>query len=318
MKIFTLRQVEPEHDFRQIAAWFTTIEGEPNSEFGLIEYFKNNTQRILQMAASDDKGELLGFYWAVRDLSEPGRYNCYLYVRPDQRRQGAGGLLFDDLLHTAGGIGAYILHININADCPECLAFAERRGFSERRRQIGLELDLDTFDDRPYIGLIARLEEEGFHFTTMEALGNSEEAQRKLYFLNDITAMDVPGSIGEHVWVSFADFQESVCQADWYKPNGQFVAIDTTTGDWAAMCAITRFASYNHANTLHIGVDRRYRGRKLGQAVRVLALRFACDVLKAGSVRTYHNVRNLPALAIDRKLGYKQLTESILMEKLLK
>jgi RimJ/RimL family protein N-acetyltransferase len=150
----------------------------------------------------------------------------------------------------------------------------------------------------------------------MEELGNTEEAQRKLYLLNNTTAMAVPGSDGEPYWDSFEDFQKSVCQSDWYSPGGQFVAIDTANGAWAAMCAISRFDGNEYANTLHIGVDMPYRGRKLGQAVRVLALRYARDVLKAHSVRTTHNGENLPALAIDRKLGYIQIPGTYLMEKI--
>jgi RimJ/RimL family protein N-acetyltransferase len=99
--------------------------------------------------------------------------------------------------------------------------------------------------------------------------------------------------------------------------GGQFVAIDRASGAWAAMCAITRFDGNEFANTLHIGVDMPYRGRKLGQAVRVLALRYARDGLNAASVRTTHNGENLPALAIDRKLGYRQIRGSYLMEKLI-
>ena len=49
-------------------------------------------------------------------------------------------------------------------------------------------MNLDTFDDRPYDEIIAKLKGEGFQFTTMEALGNTQEAQRKLYLLNDTTA----------------------------------------------------------------------------------------------------------------------------------
>mgnify|MGYP001574575271 CR=1 FL=1 len=162
-----------------------------------------------------------------------------------------------------------------------------------------------------------KLKSDGFEFTSMEQLGDTEDAQRKLYILNDTTAMAVPGSDGEPCWDSFEDFRKSVCESDWYKPGGQFVAIDTASGAWAAMCAITRFEGNDYANTLHIGVDMPYRGRKLGQAVRVLALRYARDVLKAHLVRTTHNSENLPALAIDRKLGYVQIRGTYLMEKML-
>jgi len=146
-------------------------------------------------------------------------------------------------------------------------------------------------------------------------LGNTEEAQRRLYALNDTASASTPGQGGEHAWISFEDFQQSVCGSSWYKPAGQIVAIDTTDGTWAAMSAITRMEGRDYAYNLFTGVDLPYRGRKLGQAVKVLALRYARNELKANIVRTHHNTRNLPMIAIDTKFGYRQLPGSFLMEK---
>ena len=178
-----------------------------------------------------------------------------------------------------------------------------------------MALDLDAFDDRPYGEIIARLMGEGFRFTSMEELENTEEAQRKLYILNETTGIDEPGTDAEHAWDSFEDFQKSVCQSDWYKPGGQMVVIDTATGAWVAMSAITRREGTDYAYNLHTGVDRLYRGRKLAQAVKVLALRYARDVLKVDTVRTHHNAKNLPMIGIDRKFGYIQMPGTLLMEK---
>jgi RimJ/RimL family protein N-acetyltransferase len=192
-------------------------------------------------------------------------------------------------------------------------AFAERRGFFERWHTLTMILNLGALDDRPYDAIIAQLQSEGFHFTSMAALGDTEEAQRKLYALNDTTDRETLGGDGSPAWASFEDFQQRVCQADWYKPAGQMVVIDTANGDWAAMSAISRFDDY--AYNLHTGVDRRYRGRKLAQAVKVLALRYARDVLQVATVRTRHNSRNMLMIAIDCKLGYVQTPGTWLMEK---
>jgi RimJ/RimL family protein N-acetyltransferase len=144
----------------------------------------------------------------------------------------------------------------------------------------------------------------------MQALGNTETAQRRLFALNNATAIDIPGGEGEPAWASFEDFQARVCAADWYKPGGQMVVIDLdpvgVDGPFVALSAITRFAGADHAYNLHTGVDRRYRGRKLAQAVKVIALRYARDVLGVAAVHTHHTAVNAPMIAIDRKLGYVQ------------
>ncbi len=313
MKTIILRPAEPERDFGQLAAWFSILEDDTSSEQGLKEYYEKRRELIIQRVAEGEQGELLGFYWTHRSNMELCHID--LFVKPEQRRQGVGRRLYEDLEQAVKDVQAKKLHVSILDTSSESRAFAEQRGFSERWHFIPMRLDLETFDDRPYDDIIAKLKEDGFQFTSMEELGNTEEAQRKLYILNDTTDLDVPGKNGEHSWNSFDDFQKRVCQMDWYKPGGQMVVIDTATSDWAAMSAISRFE--NHAYNLHTGVDRRYRGRKLAQAVKVLALRYARDVLKVNTVHTHHNTMNQPIIAIDRKFGYIQMPGTFVMKKIL-
>jgi RimJ/RimL family protein N-acetyltransferase/L-amino acid N-acyltransferase YncA len=316
MSPISLRPADPERDFRQINALFSLEQGEPESEEDLKEDYEIHKSRIFCLkVAEDEQGNLYGFNWATRSRFKSDEAYFFVIVKPELRGRGAGHLLYCDVEQSAKLANINRLQITIRDIPPECRAFAERRGFSERAHFIELELDLDTFDDQFYDTIITQLENDGFRFTTMDELGNTEDVQRRLYVLNDSTAVSVPGSNGKHPWLSFDDFQKKVCQANWYKPDGQFVAIDTSTDAWAAMCAITRYKGTDYANTLHIGVDTPYRGRKLGQAIRVLALRYARDVLKVSSVRTTHNSMNLPALATDRKLGYIQISGTLSMDK---
>jgi len=311
----TLRPVEAETDFGTLAAWFSSIEDEASTEAGLKEYYHKVQERVTAQVAVDEAGVLVGFYWLSRHKFEAGRFDFFVFVPPERRGQGIGRRLYAEMTAMPEVAQAAKLRASVRDDSPEDRAFAERRGFHEVRHHFMMGLDLDTFDDCPYDAIIARLEGEGFQFTSMAALGNTEEAQRKLYALNDSASASTPGAEGEHSWESFEDFQKSVCQSDWYKPEGQIVVIDTATGEWAAMSAITRLEGNNYAYNLFTGVDQRYRGRKLGQAVKVTALRFARQALGVHQVRTHHNMKNLPMIAIDKKLGYVQMPGAFLMEK---
>ncbi len=316
MKTITLRPAEVERDFGQLAALFSLEQDEPTTEPALKADYEEHKARIFRlMVAEDEQGELLGFNWATRSRFDPEQAYFYVIVRPERRGQGAGSRLYADVEQAARAEQIKQLRIDIRDTCPGCRAFADRRGFSEQSHLIGMTLDLEAFDDRPYDEIIARLQAEGFQFTSMEALGNTEEAQRKLYALNDSASAETLGSDGEHPWLSFEDFQKKVCQANWYIPAGQMVVIDTSNGDWAAMSAITRFEGTDYAYNLFTGVDRRYRGRKLAQAVKVLALRYARQALGVSTVRTHHNTHNAPMIAIDVKLGYVQTPGKYMMEK---
>jgi RimJ/RimL family protein N-acetyltransferase len=311
MNAISLRPGDPDRDFHQLAAWFTIIEESENTEQGLREYFEKKKAHILQKVAVDQAGTLQGFHWV--SLGVPGSAEISLYVDPPHRRRGIGSRLYLDAERCAIDAGAKKLQVSLRDDDPASLAFAEKRGYVVWRHVLAFTLDLETFNGQPYDDLIARLEGEGFRFTGMEELGDTEADQRKLYALNDKTGMDIPDMDGQHSWATFEDFRESVCRASWYRPGGQMVVIDTATGDWAAMSAISRFG--DHAYNLHTGVDRRYRGRKLAQAVKVKALRYARQVLKVKQVRTHHYVRNHPIIAIDRKFGYVQVPGSYKLRK---
>lgn len=318
MQTISLRPVDPQRDFAQLAALFTAEQDEPTIESGLYADYEAHKDRIICLSAADDAGgNLLGFNWATRSRFDGSEAYCYLIVKPERRGLGVGRSLYEDLWQAARRAGIKKLQLSVRDNCPGCRAFAERRGFVVKRHSMAMALNLAAFDDQPYDALIAELKAAGFEFTSMAALGNTEEVQRKLYALNDMTASETPGSEGVHPWLSFEDFQKSVCRAEWYKPDGQMVAIDRSSGEWVGLSAITRFAGADYAYNLHTGVDKRYRGRKLGQALKIHALRYARNVLQVNTVQTHHNVTNAPMIAIDRKFGYEQITGFYAMENAL-
>lgn len=316
MKTISLRSIDLDRDLTPLAELFTAEQNEPTTESSLRADYEAHKERIIRlMIAEDESGELLGFNWMTRSRFDAKEAYLYVIVKPGHRGQGIGQRLYTDLELAAASAQVTQLEVGVRDDCPKCRSFADRSGFSEKKHSIGMSLDLARFDDRPYDALISRLQAEGFQFTSMDALGNTEAAQRKLYALNDMTSSETPGSEGVHAWLDFEDFQRSVCGSDWYKPAGQMVVIDTAGGEWVGMSAITRFKGADYAYNLHTGVDRRYRGRKLAQAVKVLALRYAREVLKVGEVRTNHNSQNDPMIAIDCKFGYVQTPGMFAMVK---
>ena len=313
-----LRPVSPEQDFGEIARLISSQEDDPTTETALREDFEAHKELLVRLtAAEDEQGQFMGFSWAYSNKVEPERISFYLVVRPERQCAGAGQMLYADLLQAFELARARKLRTSVLDSSPESRSFLERRGFSEIRHQIGMQLDLATFDDHFYDPVLERLKGQGFRFTSMQELGNTEEAQRKLYALNDAASASTPGQGGEHAWASFEDFQKSVCGSDWYRPDGQILAIDSNTGAWAGLSAITQMQGCDYAYNLFTGVDLPYRGRKLGQAVKVLALRYARDVLKVKVVRTHHNTKNLPMIAIDTKFGYRVISGAYLMEKIL-
>ena len=301
------RDLDPAYDFAPLAQLFTVEMEDPTTENGLREDYEKHQDRILCLkVAASEQGEVRGFNWLTRDKMDAHRANCYVVVSMGHRHQGIGSRLYKDVEEISLASAIRELRATFPDRLPESRAFAEKRGFTLISHSIGMQLDLEKLDLQPFLDLVTDLERQGYEFTSMETLGNTEADQRKLYLLNDVTASQTMGTEGEHSWSSFEDFQQSVCQSNWYNPAGQMVVIEKNTGKWVAMSAITRFEGQEEAYNLFTGVDEAFRGRRLAQAVKAKALLFSRDVLGVKKVRTNHNSLNEPMIAIDRKLGYVQ------------
>lgn len=312
------RDLDPINDFAPVARLFTVEMEDPTTENGLREDYEKHKDRILCLSvAASEQGEVQGFNWLTRDRHDEQRAYLYVVVSSEHRHQGIGSRLYQEIEQASLNSGIRELRATFPDTMPESCTFVDKRGFSLISHSIGMRLELEGLDLQPYLELATDLEQQGFEFTSMEALGNTEADQRKLYQLNNVTSSQTMGSEGEHAWSSFEDFRQSVCQSDWYKPAGQMVVIEQATGKWVAMSAITRFEGQEEAYNLFTGVDEAYRGRKLAQAVKARALLFARDVLGVKAVRTNHNALNEPMIAIDRKFGYVQTPGSLTMRKYL-
>ena len=148
-------------------------------------------------------------------------------------------------------------------------------------------------------GRIEAIEAAGIRFFTLADLGNTEEAQRRLYALNGLLARDTPGY---QSWLPFEAFQAQVCSASWYRADGQIVAAAGET--WVGMAAVGFFVNTQSMHNMITGVERPFRGRGIALALKLLSIRCARSY-SAHYLRTNNDSENAPMLAINRKLGYR-------------
>ena len=318
LNAFTIRPANPELHYAHIAQLMSSQQTEPTTAVSLAEWYAKRLERGINMnVALSANAEVVGFNCLYRDnLNLEDFFGLYLIVEEGFRGQGLGSLLYKDLLAQAEVMGAKALRSRVRDTCEEGIRFATNRGFVQKKHSIEMRVDLRTLDDQPYNEVLEVLKTQGFLFTNLSELGDTQEARRKLYVLNNGAAATDPGSDGIPPWSTFEEFELDVCKSQWYRPAGQIVAIDTHTGDWAAMSAITVFEGADHAYNLFTGTDVRYRGRKLAQAVKIQALRVARS-FGVETVCTSHNSENEAMIAIDRKLGYQRTPGTLVMVKVL-
>jgi len=313
-----LLPAEPARHFAAIAALISSQETEPSNQRTFTEWYNKRQDSGIRVTVAADKQDLvLGFYAIYRDNRNRERlYGLYLIVAPAHQHQGLGSALYADLLEEAKKLNARTLKVRVRDTCDEGLRFASQRGFVETYHSIEMMFDLDQWDPGRYTPIIQALQEQGFYFTNMAELGDTPAARQKLFLLNNNAAATDPASHGIPPWASFEEFERDVCKSYWYHPDSQIMAIDIRSGEWAAMSAITVFEGVDHAYNLFTGTDVRYRGRKLAQAVKSLALRKACE-FGVHTVRTSHSSQNEAMIAIDEKLGYVRTPGTLVMEKVL-
>ncbi len=301
---FHIRPVDPERDFKRLVELFNAVNSNQVSVSDFEhDYFQTSHPYRLMVAVGPDH-TAIGFTEVIcYPGSLAGHFYLQLIVDPACRRRGVGSQLYEDLLAFCVSQGITRLSVFVNQDCPDGLRFSANRGFVETNFRVEMVLDLLTFDEQPYIGIIPRLEAKGFFFTSLAALGNTLEARRKLFEINNLTGLDTPGET-ELPWQTFEQFDESVCSQPWYQPAGQLVAIDESTGEFAGMCAVTVYESSQSAYNLHTGVYRAYRGQGIALALKLMGIRYALSQ-GAKIIRTHNKPINAPMLAINHLLGYR-------------
>ena len=312
----TILPADPNRHFAAIARLMNTQETEPNTAESLAEWYNKQLEDGVKFAVAVTSGDKVvgfdGLYCA--NLNRDRYFGIYLIVARDSWGHRLGSMLHGHLHTQATGLGAHTLRALVRDDCDEGIRFATKRGFVEKKHSIEMMLDLTSWDDSLYEPTLGALRTQGFQFTNMADLGDTQDARRKLFVLNNSASATDPGSDGIPPWASFEEFEKDVCNSSWYRPEAQIVAIDTHTGEWAAMSAITVFSGADHAYNLFTGTDVRYRGRKLAQAVKALALRKA-RTFGVGVVRTSRNSENAAMITIDTKLGYIRTPGKLIMEK---
>ena len=297
--------VNPQYEFERLAELYNMAYNHPVSAADFAEDYYRAGSTYHLTAAKRPEGTILGFSEAIRfPGSDPGQFHLTIVVDPASRKRGVGHQLYEDALSFCGSQGARRISARVREDCAEGLHFLTRRGFSEKHFSCEMALDLAAFDDAPFGDIEQRMAEIGIRLTCMAELGDTPEARRALFTINNTTGREIPGESSDP-WESYEEFVETVCQQSWYDPAGQLVAQVEKTGEFAGMCAIALYKNRRTAYNLHTGVYYSFRGQGIALAMKVAGIRYAraCGAL---SLWTNNKPINAPMLAVNRKLGFRQ------------
>jgi mycothiol synthase len=212
-------------------------------------------------------------------------------VLAGQRRRGAGTALYEAISMWASERGARELEVSVSDNDPESLSFAQRRGFTEQRHEVGLVLSLAGISP-PQVQPPG-----GIQIVTW---AQRPELARGMYEVHLETHPDIPGF--EDVAVEpFEDWMAHHMQRPTDSPEATFIALADEKVVGFAKLSLTAPTAAGHAMT---GVKRAWRGRGIARALKATEINWA---LANGytELHTSNEERNAPINRLNARLGYR-------------
>jgi L-amino acid N-acyltransferase YncA len=264
----------------------------------------------LELWVAEEGGRIVGELAAWEYWDRPGAaaWGALVEVADEARGRGIGSLLYAHLMSRLSSRGIRQLLADVREDRPDGMAFAIARGFRPSGR-------VDRFSRlavaEARIGGLEAVEEklcrEGIRIATLAELGPDDEIfLRALHAMHEAAMAEVPTSVAFETR-PYEQWLHRTLRYQGNSPETIWIALD---GDCPVGVARVRREAEGWLNNAFSGVDRAYRGRGIGTALKVRSILWAREH-GITYIHTGNDEENHPMLAINRRLGYEALPASI-------
>lgn len=312
---FTIRALRAPDDYGAVARLVNVIYSEPTTAKQIEEdenkippgeLHYNDEGKLMgwdrpKWVAEDEHGNVVGYAIAWRaPWTEPGVLIHTLVVDPAYRGRGIGSALFHAVEKWATEVNASQLVDYMRESDEASLDFARHRGYVMERHSFESVLDVNGFDQWELMDVVEKVKNSGITFVTL-ADEPGEENERKLHELYQVTTYDIPGYNDEFPW--FEEWRKWSIGREGVRPEWVHIAKD---GDrYVGVVTLQYTEETNAMYHEYTGVLKAYRGRRIGLALKLLALRTAKE-FGAAYLRTNNDSLNVPMLKINRDiLGFR-------------
>ncbi len=238
-----------------------------------------------------EDGAVLGSSAAAIFAYRARRVVTLITVLAGQRRRGAGTALYEAISMWASERGVRAMEVSVSADDPESMSFAQRRGFTEERRQVGLVLSLAGISP-PQVQPPAGIE--------IVTWAQRPELARGMFEVDLETHPDIPG-FEDVVLEPFEDWMAHNMQRPTDSPEATFIALADEEVVGFAKLSLTAPTAAGNAMT---AVKRAWRGRGIARALKATEINWA---LANGytELHTSNEERNAAVNRLNARLGYR-------------
>jgi GNAT superfamily N-acetyltransferase len=238
-------------------------------------------------------------------------YFAQIAVLTEVRGQGIGTKLLNQLLENARTWNVPKLRCEVSNLGSRDLRFLEDHNIKIRERVVLSQLDLTDFDEAKFQVLESQALSQSIQFVRLADCPDDAETRKNLYQLVRQSVEDDPGFEGE--FETPEQFNERIWNIYWDAREHWVLAVDGLR--FVAMAGTSPInPELWHTNLT--GVARAYRKRGLAQIVKAKSIRIARDA-GAKFMNTGNDSTNAPMIAVNRKLGFKQLGDRYWLELIL-
>jgi len=255
-----------------------------------VHSYRDSAHDYVDYLVRDD-GVILGCGVGAIFAYRARRVVALITVLAAQRRRGAGTALYEAISRWASERGVRELGVSVAANDPESLSFAQRRGFTEERREVGLVLSLAGLSP-PQVQPPAGIE--------IVTWAQRPELARGMYEVDLETHPDIPG-FEDIAAEPFEDWMAHNMRRPTDSPEATFIALAGEEVVGLAKLSLTAPAAAGHAMT---AVKRAWRGRGIARALKAAEINWA---LANGytELHTSNEERNAPINRLNARLGYR-------------
>lgn len=255
-----------------------------------VHSYRDSAQDYIGYLVRED-GAILGSGVGAIFAYRARRVVTLITVLAGQRRRGAGTALYEAISRWASERGACELEVSVSGDDPESLSFAQRRGFIEVRRQVGLVLSLAG------VSPLRVQPPAGIEIVTW---AQRPELARGMYEVGLEIHPDIPG-FEDVALEPFEDWMAHNMQRPTDSPEATFIALAGAEVVGFAKLSLTAPAAAGNAMT---AVKRAWRGRGIAGALKAAEINWA---LANGytELHTSNEERNAPINRLNARLGYR-------------
>jgi GNAT superfamily N-acetyltransferase len=268
-------------------------------------------QPSLQLVA-ERAGRIVGVgrCGSKRGLVAPDASMIWVAVAPEQCGQGIARRLSDELIAWAGQAGRQRLISGCSARWSRSAHVLRAAGFAPVGQRYELTLDLDQFDETPFVGVFAQIAACGITLTTL-AQERRPDAVERLYRLAHPLLRSIPLPAGVILDMQFGAW----CALEIDAPDAASDAIVIAKrGDEYIGYSGLRVPAHGPAQTIMTGVRPDLRRQGVALALKLQTIRIA-RARGYHEMRTNNDTANPGILALNQRLGYTALPAWLVWEK---